>query len=572
MRKHIKNPPWDNIKAQLEKMLSCHPWKVLLAITVSVISLSMLGNASNVSCPTWFYFNNNTQQCECGALKPWGIHCNQREMKVEVANGYCISYLSGQYFAGDCYYAHLGNFTDRMYSVMPQDPDRLNEVMCSMYKRKGLLCGQCIDGYGPAVYSLEGKCVDCSKFSVGSAVILYLFLEFFSILLFFILVMIFHINITDGPLLGYILFCQVYMLSVRTKETFLFSYLISHLPIPIKVLLYASLALCGVWSLKFSWMFIPPFCISSQLTGIHIQLLELVPPIITITILLIACVLIELHKRNCSLIVLAWKTFSDCLAKLRLNPVSGGAFIHTFATFIFLSAYNLNNVAIVTLIHDPVSHGDGSFYKQLLGCDPTITWMSNKHLTYLSFMGAAFMFLVLIPSFLLCLYPTKFYCRFSQVISPRKQLAIKTFAESLHHCFTDGLNGTRDYRALAGVSLMFGSMTSLVLYYSWNFTKIGYSFQFSTGIVFILASILFSYWGPCRSQLSNISINYHGMVFGFLSFVLSFWENTMSMPTELLQYSFILAPIVSHILVLTWAGTLATKKIMSYFKVSSDFV
>ena len=53
--------------------------------------------------------------------------------------------------------------------------------------------------------------------------ILYLFLEFFSILLFFILVMIFHINITDGPLLGYILFCQLYMLSVRTKETFLFS-------------------------------------------------------------------------------------------------------------------------------------------------------------------------------------------------------------------------------------------------------------------------------------------------------------------------------------------------------------
>ena len=99
-------------------MLSCHSWKVLLAIVVSVISLSMLGNASNVSCPTWFYFNNNTQQCECGALKPWGIRCNQREMKVEVANGYCISYLSGQYYAGDCYYAHLGNFTDRMYSVM----------------------------------------------------------------------------------------------------------------------------------------------------------------------------------------------------------------------------------------------------------------------------------------------------------------------------------------------------------------------------------------------------------------------------------------------------------------------
>ena len=40
-------------------------------------------------------------------------------------------------------------------------------------QQKRFTCGRCIDGYGPAVYSLEMKCVDCSKLSFGVAVVLF---------------------------------------------------------------------------------------------------------------------------------------------------------------------------------------------------------------------------------------------------------------------------------------------------------------------------------------------------------------------------------------------------------------
>ena len=117
-----------------------------------------------------------------------------------------------------------------MYSEMPSDPDLLNDTMCGPYNRTGLLCGRCIDGYGPAVYSLDMKCADCSKISTGSAISLYLFLELIPITLFFICVVLFRLNITAGPLLGYVLFCQICYTSAVRYDIFIYDYNVSHLP------------------------------------------------------------------------------------------------------------------------------------------------------------------------------------------------------------------------------------------------------------------------------------------------------------------------------------------------------
>ena len=76
--------------------------------------------------------------------------------------------------------------------------------MCGTYNRKGFQCGECIDGYGPGVYSLDRTCVDCSKLSMGSAICLYVLVAFVPIALCFILVLEFRLNITAGPMLRYV--------------------------------------------------------------------------------------------------------------------------------------------------------------------------------------------------------------------------------------------------------------------------------------------------------------------------------------------------------------------------------
>ena len=48
----------------------------------------------------------------------------------------------------------------------------------STYNRRGLLCGECKDGYGPAVYSFDMTCANCSSLWSRYAISLCLFLQF----------------------------------------------------------------------------------------------------------------------------------------------------------------------------------------------------------------------------------------------------------------------------------------------------------------------------------------------------------------------------------------------------------
>ena len=46
---------------------------------------------------------------------------------------------------------------------IPNNASQLDEVTCGPYNRGGLLCGEYKDGYGPAVYSFDMTCANCSS-------------------------------------------------------------------------------------------------------------------------------------------------------------------------------------------------------------------------------------------------------------------------------------------------------------------------------------------------------------------------------------------------------------------------
>ena len=374
--------------------------RVFLVVFVHSSSVS----ASNTTCPTWFYYNNET--CECGWQFDGKVHCNQQEMTAEIIDGFCATSTEqeGLYYVGYCPLGHTNNNTDRMHSELPSDPDLLNDTMCGPYNRKGLLCGRCIDGYGPAVYSLDMKCADCSNISTGSAISLYLFLELIPITLFFLCVVIFRFNITAGPLLGYVLFCQIYYTAVQ-HEIYIYDYIVSHVPTAVWIL-----TLCGIWDLQFFKLVISPFCISSKLTGIDIQMLNLVTAIYPVLLVIITWILMELHARNYRIIHILWKPFSIVVNKLKITAVTSDAVIHAFATFILLSATTLSYTVATIYNPAPVYRStDGGTYKHVLYYDPTITVFSHKHVIYLVLSVMPFILLVLIPSLLLCVYPTRIY-------------------------------------------------------------------------------------------------------------------------------------------------------------------
>ena len=504
------------------------------------------------SCPTFFYYSNTSHQCECGMSA--GVQCNQQKRKAEVDLYTCVTTAEqeGQYYVGLCPFAHTAmNHTNRMLSQLPSDPDQLNDVMCGPYNRRGLLCGECISGYGPGVNHFNLKCTNCSNIPTVLAVGLYLLVELVPSTLFFICVIIFHINITAGPLLGYVLFCQLLTTYFQIQVS-MYVYIVSHVSAPLKALFQISLTLSALWNLSFLKPVIPPFCISEKLTGIHTLLLSFVAVIYPILLITIICVLIELHARNYRLFHILWKPFQIILSKTNITPVNTNAVIHAFATFVLVSS--TANVYILTVmmgtfnVHTSI---DGKVYSKRLYFDPTISYLSQEYLLCLSLPVVISILLVLVPSLLLCVYPTRVYTKLSQCVSARVRLAITAFAEALHCCFKDGLNGTRDYRASAGLVILLYPASSLV---TSALHMTGYGWNIDTSCTFFVASLLLSQIRPFKSAVANFSLAYHLTVLGILTLAIHIWDNEMSTRTESLELTIILLPLISHILVFIWVG------------------
>ena len=526
--------------------------------TVTLTGLLLLGSVLATNCPTWFYYDNTTQQCHCGH----GLLCSSNK-EVEISDRHCATSAGegDQYYIGRCPLRHTANNTNRIYSEMPADPDLLDDVMCGPYNRKGLLCGRCIDGYGPTAHILDLRCANCSKIPEYYAIPLYLVLTLFPITLLFFCIVIFKFNITTGPLLGYVIFCQVHLVWIK-QNVYMYEYIQYQVSPFLRIMFKISVTLSQFWSLQYVAPIVPPFCISEKLSDIHILMLSLVPTTYPIVLITVIFILMELHAKNFKIIQKLWKLLTTIFYKMNIKPVTGEAVIHTFASFVFLS-----NVAVYAtmgslsdVIH--IKGQDSIPYRRSLFHYPTVEWLGYQHIHYVLIALVPVIFLTVIPSVFHIIYPTRIYGYLSRYISGRKQLAITAFAEALQVCFKDGLNGTRDYRSLAGLITLFpiihAAVKELIL------RKVGFISNVAESINLFITCCIITYIQPCKFSIANISASVNFLLLGGIYTIEHWWFHDWSIPTETQILTMIIIPLLSHILVFVWASYTLTSYIVRH--------
>ena len=514
--------------------------------------LSLLCVASG--CPTWY--RNTSGHCECGVELSGQIICHEDENTVDVSMGLCMTldYSTEVVLAGYCPYGYISNMTNRMYSTLPTDPTHLNEKTCGPYNREGLLCGYCIEGFGPAVYSTDLSCANCTDISTGLAIMCYLLLQFLPVTVFFLLIAIFHFNITSGPMLGYVMFCQAYSFTLQWNM-FVTNSVLSNLPLPLATVGRVSMALADIWNLHFFRFVLPPFCLSDRMTGIHVHMLNFLTAVYPVLLMVTAYIAIELHARNCRCVHFVWKPFGICFSKFQNRWSAGDFVIHTFATFIMLSSYTVTYDTLSIIISINIHHVNGAVYKKVLYYDPTVVAYSSEHIPYVVVAMVVCFLLAVCPALLLCLYPTRLYERLSRFCSPRKRIAIKTFAEALHSCFKNGLNGNRDYRAVSGFLILVPLLCYAVRLAVTHMGMMPYYILIIIFVVlFLFVSALIVCFRPCKLLIMNLSLSYHLMLCGILSLDVVLWIEDISFSTKTLATVLVVLPAVSHILILMWAG------------------
>ena len=87
---------------------------------------------------------------------------------------------------------------------LPMNLSQLNDYICGPMNRKGLVCSECADGFGPSVTSFEYKCANCSDMKY--AVSLFLFLEFVPLTIFYAICLAFQISVTSAPMPCFIMY------------------------------------------------------------------------------------------------------------------------------------------------------------------------------------------------------------------------------------------------------------------------------------------------------------------------------------------------------------------------------
>ena len=401
-----------------------------------------------------------------------------------------------------------------MYVPIPKhlssNQTELEHFMCSGNNRKGFLCHQCIKSHWPSAY--YSKCYKCDH-SPASALALSLVIQFVPVFTTFILIATFRINITKGPMLGYIIYCQMFIVTAREASQ-PYATLLAYSNL-YKAIFKVAQILASVWSLDFLQLsgLVPQFCISDKLLDLDVLLLYFVQSV-TFPFLLsnLTYSLIQLHMWNCRVVVLCWKPFHLCFGRVRRHFSASDKAIHAFASLWLLSFLNLTYGAsdLMHSIDVYLPNTTKKVMPKVLYNGPHVHYHSQKYLPCLTVVTTLLTFFGAIPSLLLVLYPIKWFrIGLEHRCSNRYLTGVTIFIDTFHEPFKDGSDGTHDYRMIPGLC------TSLSLL----FTILSCFIQldtFSTCIMTIyfigfnvFASIFCAYIQPFKQPSANKSATFH---------------------------------------------------------------
>ena len=204
----------------------------------------------NHGCPSWFVpISNTSNRCKCG--KPIHhparvVYCDPYTNQTQVLLGHCMDYYAENktVVIGSCPYAGSQKGTIQgIYAEPPQNVTELNDFLCSGLNRTGLMCSQCQAGLGTAIFSYVTQCLPCMSSILGWT--LYVFLATVPTTVLFLVLLMFQLRITSGPLNAYILVCQVLASTLNSsKLTFQSNLPFHHVFLDIICIIYGF----GTWT------------------------------------------------------------------------------------------------------------------------------------------------------------------------------------------------------------------------------------------------------------------------------------------------------------------------------------
>ena len=466
---------------------------------------------SNYACPFWFHFVPSTNSCEClrfdyvdvSLCDGVKLYIKENYLATIRQNKILISISSSKSFN-----LHSGtNRTKPGYRLLPENISELNDYMCGPLNRKGYLCSECIDGFGPSMSLFEhpNHCYECRGAYRG--VMLYLAIVLLPLTLLYLLILIFQIRMTSAPIPCFVMYSQLIVIA--------FSYTWGRSFDELTTVIFTKtgntravtkliLVLYGIFDLDFISHAVPPYCVSKDLRLYHRVFLGYISAFYPMMLILITWICIELHDRNFKVIVYLWRPFHRCFVRLRRGWDTKNDLIDVFATFLLLSFVKIMYQTVLmfstTMLYTFSLSGEYLYYSYVSDVDNSIPTASAKYIKAVISASVIGIIFNLLPILLLVLYP---FGRFRRMLSKLRldRISLTIFTEKFHCCYRDGLDGTRDMRYFSGlyfflvIPLFFHSLLNHIFHFDpW----------FISGTIVLLAALLILLCRPYKKMYMNI--------------------------------------------------------------------
>ena len=449
-------------------------WLVVISLLASSIT----------ACPLWTFYNESSKVCQCGSSVHGEVDCTAVPYQVSVFHCYCMTYneeislVSVGGCSATCYFGYG-------YSKVLQSNDSvsLNAEVCGDLKREGQLCGDCLKGYGPPVYSYSMKCVVCNEEDFKHNLMKYLCAAFLPLTLFYFLVIILKISITSHTMVASVFICQVVAIPSISKIVFK----TSRYPLAKLIFHYVTL-----WNLDFFRLVYTPFCLHPKLNTMQVLALDYLIAVYPMLLIFLTYIAVALHDRY-PLIVTLWRPMQRILICIRKEWNIRGSLVQAFATFLVLSYVKILNVSF-ELLNPVLPHNinGGVINQHYLFSAGTIEYFGKKHLPYgiLALMMTA-VFNIL-PVLLLMLYP---YKTFRKCFCNKYSHGLFIFMDVFHGCY---VNQPKDYRWFASTYFISRFLQLLFV----PFEDI-FSVFFFTSIHFMALSLIVMFLKPYKDKRQN---------------------------------------------------------------------
>ena len=169
-------------------------------------------------------------------------------------------------FIGTCPFVNQTGEVDGVYVKPPNNASELNQYLCGGLNRTGVLCSQCQEGQGTAIFSYSMQCVPCMSSGLGWT--LYVFLATFPTTILFLFLLMLQVRVTSGPLNAFIFAMQLILSLINFSVIHESTSKLNHVFVVIGCTIY------GIWNLDFFRYLIPPFCATDQISPLQVVALE----------------------------------------------------------------------------------------------------------------------------------------------------------------------------------------------------------------------------------------------------------------------------------------------------------